>query len=90
MLPKAGYLLLYAAFFEGQAATIAVSNEPQHWQTMDKNDGVTYVISPGLHKCVGPVKLTAFIAHRMGLLVNASLKELEDEEQESPLPPFDV
>ena len=57
---------------------------------MDKNDGVTYVISPGLHKCVGPVRLTAFIAHRMGLLVNASLKELEDEEQESPLPPFDV
>ena len=48
---------------------------------MDKNDGVTYVISPGLNKCVGPIRLTAFIAHRMGLLVNASLKELEDEEQ---------
>ena len=24
----------------------------------DKNDGVTYVISPGLHKCVGPARLT--------------------------------
>ena len=36
MLPKAGYLVLYAAFFEGQAATIAVSNEPQHGKAWTK------------------------------------------------------
>ncbi|HXM28620.1 MAG TPA: hypothetical protein VN957_21550 [Chthoniobacterales bacterium] len=33
--PTARALVLYAAFFEKQAATIVVSNEPSHWQNME-------------------------------------------------------
>jgi hypothetical protein len=80
MLPQAGFLILYVAFFEGQAATICITNEPEHWQNINSK-GVTYVISPGLRKRVGPITLTAFIAHKIGVLTDAALKQLEDEEK---------
>jgi hypothetical protein len=88
MLPWA-VLTLYVAFFEGQSATVAITNEPEHWKDIN-GQGAMYIISPGLRKCVGPLTLTAFIAHKMGILRDGSLAQLEEEERVSPLPPFDL
>lgn len=89
MLPTAKGLTLYVAFFEAQAATIVISDEPDHWQNIGNQDGMVYVISPGLRKYVGPVRLSEFVIHKMGQ-PNLALKGLEDEELQRPLPPFDV
>jgi HNH endonuclease len=89
MVPTPKGLMLYAAFFEAQAATIVISNERDHWQNIGNNDGVVHVISPGLRKYAGPLKLSAFITHRM-LSPDPALKDLEDQERQSPLPPFDL
>ena len=80
---------MYAAFFNGQSATVAITDEPEHSQDVH-NEGAMYVVSPGLKKCVGPLTLTAFLAHKMGVLPHASLRQLEEEEKVSPLPPFDL
>ena len=81
--------MMYAKFFEGQSATSLISNEPEHWRNVNEQ-GMVFIISPGLRKCVGPLTLTAFILHRTGQLIDSSLRELEDEEKVSPLPPFDL
>ena len=89
LLPFAGRFMMYVAFFETQAATMLISEDAGHWQNFPKRDALVFVISPGLQKCV-QVKLTHFLAHRMGLMTDVPLKNLEDEEQVSPLPPFDI
>jgi hypothetical protein len=80
IVPTPKGLMLYAAFFEAQAATIVISNERDHWQNIGNDDGVVHVISPGLRKYAGPVKLSAFITHRM-LSLDPALKDLEDQER---------
>ena len=89
MLPRGGFFMMYAKFFDGQAATGLISDEPEQWQNVNK-EGIVFIISPGLRKCVGPITLTAFILHKTGKMIAPSLRELEDEEKVSPLPPFDL
>jgi hypothetical protein len=89
MLPRGRFFMMYAKFFEGQSATGLISNEPEHWRNVNE-EGIVFIISPGLRKCVGPLTLTAFILHRTGQLIAPPLRELEDEENVSPLPPFDL
>jgi len=89
MLPRGRFFMMYAKFFEGQSAKSLISNEPEHWRNVNEQ-GMVFIISPGLRKCVGPLTLTAFILHRTGQLIDSSLRELEDEEKVSPLPPFDL
>jgi hypothetical protein len=84
------FLILYVAFFEQQTASILVSSEPEHWSNLGKNDGIVYVVSPGLRKYVGPITFSAFVAHKMGVQPNPALSALVQEEQEHPLPPFVV
>jgi HNH endonuclease len=89
MLPRGRFFMMYAKFFDGESATGLISNEPEHWRKVNE-EGVVFIISPGLRKCVEPITLTAFILHRTGQLIASSLSELEDEEKVNPLPPFDL
>ena len=86
LFPSRDFLILYAAFFERQAATILISNEPSHWKTLG-NEGVAYVISPALRRFAGPVRGSGLVAHKLGFF-DPELEALESLEKQTPQPTF--
>lgn len=83
-------LLLYTSFFGAQEAVITISSEPEHWQGK-VDEGLVYVVAPGIQKYVGPKGMGEFIAHKAGNYLDQELSALEDEMQQySELPPFDI
>lgn len=86
-----GSLVLYTNLYEENSAVIQISDEPEHW-TGRINEGVCYIIVPGLQKSVGPISLTELIAHKHEpTYTNDELQELETLMSKfDQLPPFDV
>lgn len=82
IMPYNNKLLLYVNFYGGQEATVLISSEPEHWQNTEVNisTGIIYVISPTLQKCVGPLQLRDYIAHRVAPIFRVEdLAVLEEE-----------
>lgn len=84
-------LVLYASFYDIQQALITISYEPEQWSGI-LNEGLVYVIAPGLQKYVGPKNIGSFIAHKFEPdCPDQELSVLEAEmSQYSRLPPFDI
>jgi HNH endonuclease len=86
-------LFLNAHFLEMQAATMLISDQPEHWEgKVAEDDGTVYVISPGLQCFVGPKRLSAFIEYKLGSNSEATsaFRRLETRVRTSVLPPFDI
>jgi len=88
--PSGNQLILFLRFFDQQQAIIAVSNNSQHWNGLIPDDGIVYVISPGLSTYVGPKTLPSFCAHQQGFHIDSDLRALTNSEISYPLPPFDI
>ena len=84
-------LNLYTSFYETQSAVIRVSSEPEHWNGI-VNEGLIFVISPGLQRFVGPKNIGTYIAHKFEPdLKDPDFTRLEGEMKNiKELPPFDI
>lgn len=84
-------LLLYASFYAVQEAVIQISSEPEHWSGLI-NDGLVFVITPGLQRFVGPKPVATFIGHKLeSEYQDSDLASLEEEMKKyTILPPFDI
>lgn len=87
----ANQLMLYVSFYDIQKAVIRISSEPEQWDGV-VNEGLIYVIAPGLQKYVGPKNIGSFIAHKFESdCSDPDLTELEAEMgQYNQMPPFDI
>lgn len=91
LLPTGGRLALTASFYGNQSATVQISETLEHWVGRGLENGVAYVISPGLRKFVGPISLPDMIAHRINEVKNVALTQLEQEVGAvPPLPPTHI
>jgi len=93
LLVRNQMLFLNAHFYEMQAAIIVVSEEPKHWECkIADDDGIIYVISPGLRTFIGPRKLATLIDYKLGLNSEATseFRDLESRVRASVLPPFET
>ena len=84
-------LALYTNLYEVNSAVIQISNQKEHW--LDRiNEGVCYVVTPGLQRAVGPIDLAELLAHKYDAdYENHELKQLEQLMSEfDELPPFDI
>lgn len=90
--PCGGVLALYTSFYGKQSLMIAVSDEQEHWQgKIPRDNGIVFVIAPGLRRYVGPKLLSAIIAHRLHLTTDDDLNHLENSiSRHSQLPPFNA
>ncbi len=84
-------LNLFTSFYEAQTASIIISSEPQHWDGI-VNEGLVFVISPGLQKYVGPKNIANYIAHKYeGDMKDKDFSMLEEEMNNiKEWPPFDI
>lgn len=91
LLPVGGTIALHASFYGKQCATIQISENPEHWAGRGLENGVVYVVSPGLRRCVGPISLSDFLAHHLDQAKCEALIQLEREiESVPPLPPAHI
>ena len=91
MMPTNDSVALYTNFYEESSAVIQVSNENAHWDNII-DEGLFYVLVPGIQKAVGPQHIVDLIAHKFNPEYNCeSLQNLENEmDQFDELPPFDI
>lgn len=84
-------IALYTNFYEESSAVIQVSNEKEHWENKI-DEGIFYVLVPGIQKAVGPLNIADLIGHKFTPAYNCEpLQMLESEmEQFDELPPFDI
>ena len=88
LIPNGHGVALHARFYDRQAATIYISTQLSHWRERIPTDGIIFAIAPSLRKFVGPKSIPDFVAHRIGVAVDADLKALEEEVDTRPnLPP---
>ncbi len=82
---------LYTSFYETQNAVIRISSEPQHWAGK-VNEGLVFIISPGMQKFVGPKNIGAYIAHKCDPCIeDPDIANLEEEMNNvKDWPPFDI
>ncbi len=84
-------LNLYASFYETQSAVIRVSSDIKHWDGV-VNEGLVFVIAPGLQRFVGPKNIATYIAHKFEPdLKDPDFIRLEKEMNSvKEIPPYDV
>lgn len=84
-------LALYTNFYEENSAIINITNEKEHWENKI-DEGICFVVVPGLQSAVGPIVLEEFIAHKIDASYkNKDLVKLEERMSKfNELPPFDI
>ena len=92
LIPFQGKLALLARIYGKQEAFIAVPADTQPLGD-SAQDGIVFVLAPGLQTYAGPIKLAEFLAHRQKIgSPDGQLAELENKMRESAgtLPPFKI
>lgn len=92
MMPTGDSLALYSNFYEESSAAIQITNEKKHWDDENIDEGLAYVVVPGLQKAVGPLSIAELLAHKTTPdYEHESLKKLEQEMSTfDELPPYDI
>jgi hypothetical protein len=57
LLPCEPALMLYARIFKMQSACIQVSDDASHWKNLIDDEGLLFLVTPGIRECLGPVKV---------------------------------
>lgn len=85
-------LNLYCSFYGFQNAVVRVTSEPELWKDRINDDGIVFLIAPGIQKYVGPIELSKYIAHKFeNDLENEQLLRLEEDLENKPeLPPYNI
>jgi hypothetical protein len=70
---------------------IKISSDKTLWENKILDEGLVYVIIPGLRRFVGPLSLNDFIAHKNKEKMNKELSILEQEMSNiAKIPPFTI
>lgn len=90
VLCAADMLVLFVSFYESQMAEVLISSNPSHWKGQIQDEGIVFVVMPGLGKSVGPIDMAEYISHSTESdYSNPLLSALEREmDQCPPLPPY--
>lgn len=92
IMPAKGRSLALSAFlYAEQSCLVQITEDRKHWEGRIPREGHVFIVVPGLRKCVGPVSVPAYIAHRLGYSSDEELSALARElERYKKIPPFHI
>jgi hypothetical protein len=57
--------MLYARIFKMQNACIQVSDNASHRENLIDQEGLLFLVTPGIRECLGPLKLSTFFTFKL-------------------------
>jgi hypothetical protein len=89
LIPAKDTLFLMANFFGQHLNQIEVSRSPAHWEERIEQDGIAWIIAPGLRRFAGPITMPQFASQKSGFGIWGELKELQAHfDNAKKFPPF--
>jgi hypothetical protein len=86
-IPSGDKLVLVANFYGQYSTTIVVCSDPTIWQGKVPDDGMLWVVAPGLGRFAGPMSLEQYLVGRLDP-ASGPLAELNTYIQAAPALPF--